>query len=270
MKIRIMMTMAVLLVACMLGGTALAAVDDSVATGSVNVRSGPGTSYEKLGQLSKNQSISIEAVNEDWGQITYQGVKGFVSLSYVRLEKAEYPAIEAEAAATDSTAPRGSNGTDYGWKERRDYAIGKTMGVDVFVHDEDRSIATADCTVYAGPGDDFKQLGQIKKDGKMSVIALFGDWMQICYGDDFGFVHGDNVKLFSPRVNYRGITGLLVRKGNIYDQPSTSGKIVRRMNKGHQPGPLIEIKDGWATCLGWNERLDYIPLKDLNFHDRYV
>lgn len=52
---------------------------------NVNVRSGPGTDYEKLGTLSINQEVTVTGQDKEtgWYQIEYNGTTAFVSDSYL-------------------------------------------------------------------------------------------------------------------------------------------------------------------------------------------
>ncbi len=53
----------------------------AAATGTVNVRTGPGTSYGKLGQLQKGDLVAVWSISGDWAKITYGG--GADSRAYV-------------------------------------------------------------------------------------------------------------------------------------------------------------------------------------------
>lgn len=50
----------------------------------LNVRTGAGTSYKKLGALKCGTVIRILEEKSGWGRIAYQGKTGWVSLAYVR------------------------------------------------------------------------------------------------------------------------------------------------------------------------------------------
>lgn len=54
-----------------------------VATASVNLRSGPGTNYQVLGQLSRGQTVEVIDCATSWCQIQVQGRTGYVSRSYI-------------------------------------------------------------------------------------------------------------------------------------------------------------------------------------------
>ena len=49
---------------------------------SLNVRSGPGSAYDKLGSLYDGAEITVTEVSGDWGKIKYNGTTGWVNLMY--------------------------------------------------------------------------------------------------------------------------------------------------------------------------------------------
>jgi len=61
--------------------------DGVVMVGKLNVRSGPDTSFERVGQLLQGEEIEVTGRTEkgDWLQILYQGEKQWVSAAYVEL-----------------------------------------------------------------------------------------------------------------------------------------------------------------------------------------
>lgn len=50
---------------------------------SLNIRSGPDSSFDKIGSLYNGTEVTVTQVSGDWGKITYRGVTGWVSLMYV-------------------------------------------------------------------------------------------------------------------------------------------------------------------------------------------
>ena len=59
-------------------------------TESVNVRSGPGTSYSSLGKLAKNTSITRTGVGSNgWSRVSYNGKTAYISSSYLTTTKPE-------------------------------------------------------------------------------------------------------------------------------------------------------------------------------------
>lgn len=75
--------------ACALATPAQAA--PGMATGSVNVRTGPGVSYAKVDTLTYGESVDIEQCNAGWCFITHHGADGWVSQRYLALAAPQTP-----------------------------------------------------------------------------------------------------------------------------------------------------------------------------------
>ena len=54
------------------------------ASSGLNVRSGEGTSYSKLGNLAYGTTIQVISVNGSWAKINYSGKTGYVSTDYIK------------------------------------------------------------------------------------------------------------------------------------------------------------------------------------------
>ena len=61
----------------------------NVTANSLNVRSGPGSSYESLGYLSRNAKVDILARENNWYKISANNLSGYVSASYIKLSAIE-------------------------------------------------------------------------------------------------------------------------------------------------------------------------------------
>ncbi len=56
----------------------------AIQSGGLNVRSGPGTSYKKIGSLSKGEGVLVLSESAGWSRILYHGTKtGYVSSTYL-------------------------------------------------------------------------------------------------------------------------------------------------------------------------------------------
>lgn len=55
-----------------------------VTTSVLNVRSGRGTNYSRLGSVKKNDKLNITDVKNGWGKISFKSKTGYVSMSYVK------------------------------------------------------------------------------------------------------------------------------------------------------------------------------------------
>lgn len=59
-------------------------VDTGSKSSNLNIRSGPGKGYSKLGYIPNGTRIYITSVDGNWGKTTYGGVTGWVMLEYTR------------------------------------------------------------------------------------------------------------------------------------------------------------------------------------------
>ena len=56
-----------------------------VASARLNVRSGPGTEYEKVGTLKRGQVIDVVSLDNGWYEINYKRKTGYVCATYVKV-----------------------------------------------------------------------------------------------------------------------------------------------------------------------------------------
>jgi len=59
----------------------------AVATSSVNVRTGPGTGYRVVDQLSRGESVAVTDQEGGWCEISHRGPDGWVSCSYLAQDR---------------------------------------------------------------------------------------------------------------------------------------------------------------------------------------
>ncbi len=91
------------------------------AKSSVNVRSGPDASYERMGHLDEGEEVEITGLSENgWYRIKFKGGEHFVSGKYLVKEK---PVVATTAATTVKTEKKEydtefirDNGMEFVWK----------------------------------------------------------------------------------------------------------------------------------------------------------
>ncbi|MFS0751338.1 N-acetylmuramoyl-L-alanine amidase [Oceanobacillus sp. 1P07AA] len=68
----------------------------------VNVRSGPGSEYDSIGNVNDGQSYPLVQQQNDWVEIDYNGESGWVSQEYINIERTEqeYDEIDSDSAET--------------------------------------------------------------------------------------------------------------------------------------------------------------------------
>lgn len=96
-------------------GDYISAVSGSAATvstnsGSLNIRSGPGTSYAKVGSLWKGETVIVLSASGGWSRILYHGTKtGYVSAQYLSGSAAGYSTVSLRVPSFKQTDSRWAN-----------------------------------------------------------------------------------------------------------------------------------------------------------------
>lgn len=65
-------------------GTTVISGNYKVNTSSLNVRSGRGKKYSRLGSVKKNDVLNVTNISKGWGQITFRNKTGYVYMSYLK------------------------------------------------------------------------------------------------------------------------------------------------------------------------------------------
>ena len=166
------------LIASLLIGSCLnvtAYAEGATVTGSqVNVRSGPGVSYDVLGSVSRGTILEVtDRSNSDWYAISYGGRVGYISASYVTLEDVSYPAAvvpdgSASAPGGGSTVS-GSSGTINGSYVR----------------------------FRKGPSSSSEILGEYSQGKALTILGTSGDWTACVIDGQEGFVYSQFVSVDS-------------------------------------------------------------------------
>lgn len=82
----------------------------STQSGSLNVRSGPGTAYGKVASLAKGETVLRLSSNNGWSRVLYHGTKtGYVSNQYLSNGVSGYGAISLNVPSFKQTDRRWAN-----------------------------------------------------------------------------------------------------------------------------------------------------------------
>lgn len=137
--------------------TVQAAAKVTVTGTTVNLRSGPGTNYDIVGQVAKGDTLTYLGSEGSWYKVqTPQGKVGYISASY------------AEKTGEKTTAPSGTASTP----STPSASTGKQV-----------KVKSGPINVRSGPGTNYDKVGMIPDQGVFSVVATQGDWYQIRLND---------------------------------------------------------------------------------------
>ena len=85
----------------------------NISSGTLNVRSGAGTSYSKKASLSKNEIVVVLSISGDWKRVLYRGVStGYVNAKYlssVSSSSSTYSAVSLSVPDFKQTDSRWAN-----------------------------------------------------------------------------------------------------------------------------------------------------------------
>ena len=134
----------------------------------LNVRSGAGTSYSKLGKLEYKEKVTVLSTSNGWSKINYNGKTGYVDSSYLK-----------------STVP---GSTD-------DNTNNETTGTTKYVN------TTSGLNVRSGAGTSYSKLGKLEYKEKVTVLSTSNGWSKINYNGKTGYVDSSYLQNTVPGSN---------------------------------------------------------------------
>ena len=200
---------------------------------TLNVRSGPGTTYSTLGSLNNGVTIAVTTENSAWYKFAFNGRTGYVSSAYIVLD-----------GSTGTTTPPTTPTT-------------KTVYVNT---------PGSTLNVRSGPGTGHAILGYFKHGDKITVTDESGDWYKVTYIGKTGYISkaftkADGTTTTTPpttpstpqpkTVYVNSTIGLNVRSG-----PNTTYSILGTLANGTKI-TVTEENSTWYK-LSYNGRTGYI------------
>lgn len=163
----------------------------------VNVRSGPGTGHEKVGGLTKEETVIMDGIcDNEWVHIRFDDKEGFVSMGFMQaldgntslsdlLEQAR------TAIASGGAAQTGSQEQTQGTEEETVKETGEETSQETDGETQRETTAetgngsqsngntawaTIDVTIRKGPGSNYGALGVLKQDESVKVLDSSDEW----------------------------------------------------------------------------------------------
>lgn len=189
-------------------GVNLMAQDDTElrAVSAVNVRSGPGTDFDKLGKAGEGETVIMTGICDNgWIRIDFEGEAGYVSMDFVESEDEsvslsallEQVKAAGEAAASESSTgesseePDEENGQDEssrsessgdessGDESSKAESSGESAeesGAGDISGEGELAWATTDVNVRKGPKASYEVIGQLKQGQSIKVLDSSDAW----------------------------------------------------------------------------------------------
>lgn len=136
-----------------------------VTDGPLNIRTGPGTGYDKAGLLLRGDKVTVLEILDGWYKVSAKGSEGYVSARFI---------------APDTS---GSSGTQ------------NQTQTQTQVKTQNALVLSGPLNVRSGPGTSYTRVGSLKVGTTVTVIGKSGQWYQIKYANLTGYVHSDYVTL---------------------------------------------------------------------------
>jgi N-acetylmuramoyl-L-alanine amidase len=208
----------------------------TIAENTVNVRNGPGLSYQLVKQVKRGDNFTIIKEQGDWIQIQLSASKtGWVANWVV-------------TKTTNGTTTTGSNSVNKNTAETN----------------------TNQLRVRTGPGTNFRISGYLNKGQAVSVIDENENWIKISAGFGEGWVAREYLDFNNKSTNTTKEgnnvsidTGKVTDTLNVRNEPSTTGQVIGKLEKGtsisiySQKNNWIEIK--YANQSAWISG-DYVQI----------
>ena len=186
----------------------------------LNVRSGPDTSYDKVGKYVKGDKVTITMTKDGWGKTD----KGWVSMKYITLS-------ESSSGSNTTSSEKVSNGST------------SALGTVKITHQA--------LNVRTGPANTYDVVKYVTQGNSFSYYEKSGDWVRIndgwIYTKGYTDIGGGTVS--GTAANIAGTISADVL--NIRTGPDTSYDKVGKYVNGDKV-TITETKDGWGkTDKGW-------------------
>ena len=191
----------------------------TVTASSLNVRSGPSTSYTVVTTVKKNDKVNILQSSNGWYKIeTSSGKQGWVSSSYI-------------SASNSNTNNSTNNNT------QSNIAIVNTDGLNF----------------RNGVGTSYSIIKVLNKGEKVEVISESNGWSKVKHDSRLGYVASQYIDKATTNYTIKEVNtdGLNVRTG-----PSTSYATIGKLNKGTRV-EVISESAGWSK-INYNNKTAYV------------
>ena len=267
----------------------------TVTASSLNVRSGPSTSYKIVTTVKKNDKVNILQSSNGWYKIeTASGKQGWASSSYISISNNDTnnntnTSENIAIVNTDGLKFRTGAGTSYsiikvlnkgekvevisesaGWsKVRYDSRLGYVASQYIDKTNTNyiiKEVNTDGLNVRTGPSTSYSSIGKLNKGTKVQVISESAGWSKINYNNKIAYVSSGYLKTVSTNTSdtkpedsteqYKEIKIVNTNGLNVRKGPSTSYSSIGKLNKGSNV-EVISESAGWSK-INYNNTIAYV------------
>ncbi|SCI99034.1 SH3 domain-containing protein [Intestinibacter bartlettii] len=258
-------------------------------TASLNIRSGPSTSYSILGGFSKGSTIKIVEKNGDWLKVQYKTSYGYVSGKYVT---SIYDDVIDEGAVINCTYLNVRSGPSSSYSSRgviakgqKVYIMGKESNWYEILYNgsagyvsktyisttstgngsnsnekpsesKKTGTVTADAlNVRQQPTTSSAKLGLLYKNETVQIVDDTGSWYKILYKNNYAFVSKNYVVLGGTQS---GTTQTVTNLNNFLFVGDSFTSRLKTTIQQHTTGSYVNAKGG-AFPSHWLQNFNQMP-----------
>lgn len=194
-------------------------------TTDVNVRTGPGTEYDKVGRILKGQSVNRIGIGDDgWSKVIYEGTTCFMSSSYLT--------TNSPTETTTSTPTEAPQKTDDGYS-----SVNETV------------YATTDVNVRSGPGTEYEKVGRITQGDSVNRVGVGNNgWSKVIYDGKTCYISSKYLSASKPSETSQQESNTVMvwipQSGSKYHSKSSCSK----MKNPSQISEETAISRGYTPC----------------------
>ena len=190
---------------------------------SLNIRSGPSTSYSILGKLKLNDKVEVLGETSTWSKINYNGNTAYVSSEYL----------------SDSVIDSGSDNS-----------------TEVRPTIQNKKVTSNTLNVRSGPGTSYTKIGVLYKGNVVKGISEKNGWIEINYNNQTGYISSDYVvntseSESSSSVNSSGGGASSISSSYVNLTYSLSQHVDLQYNKALKGGNVIDASISTGSGSGF-------------------
>ena len=146
----------------------------------LNLRSGAGENYQILDTIPKGTSITISAVTNSWGQTTYKGHTGWVSLSYIKETTTQKTTSTTKTTTKPSTTKTTKTTTTT--TKTTQQTTKSPSGSSIYVITENNSVMRSGATMLSS------YIQTVPANTILKVTQKSGFWYKVKYNNQSGWI----------------------------------------------------------------------------------
>ncbi len=142
----------------------------TVSASTLNVRSGPGTSFDKVATLSSGAPVEITEELDEWYHIQADPITGYVSKEYITVEQ-----VQQNTQQPVQNVPPEQPAQD-----------AKTYGM----------VSASTLNVRSGPGSSYEKVSTLSSGAQVEILETLDGWYRI----ESGYVSADYIQILDDSM----------------------------------------------------------------------